>query len=446
MTALRIRLFILVAGVTMLVWAGAAGWTSFSTRAEVQRVLDGRLVEAARMVAALDIPASGPVRRLAPAPYSRQLSCQIWSLNGALIGQSTGAPDAPLAGGAPGFSSRQIGDEQWRVYTHVDAARGIRVMVGDSLAVRQHLVNDLMLGLLLPAAAGLVALAVLLWFGVRSGLAPLGRVARAIELRSPHTLEPLAVEPVPEELRPLVQAMDDLLARLEGARRAERDFVANAAHELQTPLAGLKTQAEVARRATDPAMRDHALERIAISVGRTSRLVRQLLELARQEGREAEPADCFARVRDVVNGVVGDYAHLAANGSRSIITACGLRDVDLAIDAEALRLALGNLVENALHHGGKGPVRIECAANDGLELRVIDGGAGIAAEEVERVRRRFERGPRAMSGGTGLGLSIVEAAIAPAQGVLEFRPDNAGFAAVLRFPSNRVRISSDGAS
>src|SRR3546814_14411871 len=85
----------------------------------------------------------------------------------------------------------------WRVYTHVDAARGIRVMVGDSLAVRQHLVNDLMLGLLLPAAVGLVALALLLWFGVRSGLSPLGRIARAIELRSPHTLEPLAVDPVP---------------------------------------------------------------------------------------------------------------------------------------------------------------------------------------------------------------------------------------------------------
>ena len=443
MTALRIRLFVLVAGMTMLVWAGAAGWTSFSTRAEVEWVLDGRLVEAARMVAALDVPTSGPARRLAPEPYSRQLSCQIWSLNGALVGQSAGAPDAPLAGGAPGFSSRRIGDEQWRVYTHVDAARGIRVMVGDSLAVRQHLVNDLMLGLLLPAAVGLVALALLLWFGVRSGLSPLGRIARAIELRSPHTLEPLAVDPVPEELEPLVQAMNDLLARLEGARRAERDFVANAAHELQTPLAGLKTQAEVARRATDPAMRDHALERIAISVDRTSRLVRQLLELARQEGRETEPANRFARVSRVVSGVASDYAHLAATSNRSIVAACGLRDIDLAIDAEALRLALGNLVENALQHGGTGPVRIDCASDVGLELRVIDGGAGIAAEEVDRVRRRFERGPHARSGGTGLGLSIVEAAIAPAQGRLEFRSDDAGFAAVLRFPSHRVRISND---
>src|SRR3546814_9671016 len=88
-------------------------------------------------------------------------------------------------------------------------------MVGDSLAVRQHLVNDLMLGLLLPAAVGLVALALLLWFGVRSGLSPLGRIARAIELRSPHTLEPLAVDPVPEELEPLVQAMTDLLRSAE---------------------------------------------------------------------------------------------------------------------------------------------------------------------------------------------------------------------------------------
>ena len=145
----------------------------------------------------------------------------------------------------------------------------------------------------------------------------------------------------------------------------------------------------------------------------------------------------------MVSGVASDYAHLAATSNRSIVAACGLRDIDLAIDAEALRLALGNLVENALQHGGTGPVRIDCASEVGLELRVIDGGAGIAAEEVDRVRRRFERGPHARSGGTGLGLSIVEAAIAPAQGRLEFRSDDAGFAAVLRFPSHRVRISND---
>src|SRR3546814_20550148 len=115
-------------------------------------------------------------------------------------------------------------------------------------------------------------------------------------------------------------------------------------------------------RATDPARRDHALYQITISVDRTSRLVRQLLELARQEGRETEPANRFARVSRVVSGVASDYAHLAATSNRSIVAACGLRDLDLAIDADSLRLALGNLVGHDLQPFRTGTVPIDCAS------------------------------------------------------------------------------------
>src|SRR3546814_20942242 len=114
----------------MLVWAGAAVWTSLSTRAEVERVLERRLVEAARMVAALDIPMGGAPRQVEPNSYEKQLSCQIWSLTGRLVGQSAGAPDAPLSQGRPGFSERRRGDAAWRVYTHVAAKRGSTVLVG----------------------------------------------------------------------------------------------------------------------------------------------------------------------------------------------------------------------------------------------------------------------------------------------------------------------------
>nr|WP_243451540.1 ATP-binding protein [Pacificimonas flava] len=438
---MRFRLFALVAGVTMLVWAGAAAWTAFSTRSEVERVLDRRLVEAARMVAALDVPPSGPVRRPGPAPYSRQLSCQIWSLDGTLVGQSAGAPNAPLGGGSAGFSERQIGEQLWRVYTLVDKARGIRVMVGDNLEVRRHLVRDLMMGLLLPAAIGLAILAIFLWLGVRGGLAPLGRITRALDARSPGTLAPLAVQPVPEELTPMVRAMDGLLARLEAARQAERDFVANAAHELQTPLAGLKTQAEVARRASNAKMRNHALERIECSVNRTSRLVRQLLDLARQEEREAEVRhQSFAFLADVVGEIEREYGTLAQNAGRPIQSCCALSNVMIEIDREALILALGNLVENALRHGDKGPVQIKCALGGDVTLSVVDFGAGVADMDLPRIRRRFERGRGDARGGTGLGLSIVEAAIAPFGGILEFQRSAQGFASVLRFPSDRVTL------
>lgn len=439
MTSLRARLFALVAAVTMLVWAGAAAWTSLSTRAEVERVLDRRLVEAARMVASLDIPVGGAPRRVEPSSYERQLSCQIWSLTGRLVGQSAGAPQAPLAQGASGFSERRVGAEDWRVYTHVDEARGIRVMVGDNLQVRQRLVTDMMLGLLLPALVGLIALAALLWVGIASGLEPLARLARDLKRRSSDSLASLELERTPAELSPVVTAMNDLLAQLESARRAERDFVANAAHELQTPLAGLKTQAEVARRAREPAMRDHALAQITHSVDRTSRLVRQLLDLARQEGRRGLGSSRTIPLCPVLEEVLHDYAPVAHSQGMTIEIAPDCSELRLAIDPGALRLALGNLVENALHHGSAGGfVRIECDHRDGLELRVVDGGAGIPENDRARLLRRFERGAGVTAQGSGLGLSIAEAAIAAAGGVLELRgADPSGLIAALRFPDRK---------
>lgn len=430
---------------TIVVWAAAAVWTNISVRADVERVLDGRLIEAARMVAALDTPAGPRSPTLGTTPYSRQLSCQIWSLEGALIGQSAGAPDEPLAAGAPGFSDKEIAGEQWRVFTYVDKDRGIRVMVGDSLGVRQRLVNDLILGLLLPAVVGLTILALMLWFGVRGGLSPLNRVTRAIEQRTPQSLAPLGTTSVPDELAPLVEAMNDLLARLNSARQLERDFVANAAHELQTPLAGLKIQAEVARRASDNAMREKALDRISQSVDRASRLVTQLLMLARHEGREIGQVPQFIRLWDAASHIAMIHAHRSEAMKKPIIISRELSDVEIAVETEALQLALGNLVENSLLYAAEGEILIGCSSASMFELTVTDAGPGIPSGDVDRLRRRFERGSDAKAQGSGLGLSIVEAAIGPSEGELLFRADH-NFSAIIRFPLHRVRSAraSDG--
>lgn len=232
--------------------------------------------------------------------------------------------------------------------------------------------------------------------------------------------------------------MDALLARLDVARRNERTFVANAAHALQTPLAGLKVQAEVARRATDSAMRDHALARIMLSVDRTGKLVRQLLDLALQEGRSAGARNSHTAVGPVIESLGQDYGLIADRGDQRIETCCPYQTLELALDESALRLALGNLIENAIHHGGSGGVRIECELIDVFEIRIVDRGRGIPVGDIDRVRRRFERGAGARNIGTGLGLSIVEAAIAPADGELVFERRDDGFAALLRFPLTRT--------
>lgn len=440
MNSLRVRLFALVAAVTMLVWSGAAAWTSLSTRAKVEKVLDSRLVEAARMVAALNVPATAIAQRVPRTPYDRQLSCQIWSLRGELLSHSGSTPTSPLASGKPGFSERAIGDAHWRVYTHVDPERGIRVMVGDNLIVRDKLISSMIMGLLLPAIVGLIALAILFWLSISRGLRPLDKLARTIETRSPDMLSPLGITNAPNELAPVVNAMDGLLSRLDAARRAERDFVANAAHELLTPLAGLKTQAEVARRASDGAMRDHALERIAFSVDRTSRLVRQLLDLAREEGRVRSDPPPRAELDMVLDEIAQIYEPLArANGVRlDIDTTC--RNLLIAIEPEVLVLAIGNLVENAILHGASGRlVRITCTKDCGLELRVSDAGPGIPLQERDRLRRRFERGNGTDVPGSGLGLSIVEAAIGSMGGHLDLRcAEPSGLMAAIRIPDSAL--------
>ncbi|MFA6032155.1 MAG: ATP-binding protein [Myxococcota bacterium] len=423
MNSLRSRLFMLVAAVTVFVWSGAALWTGLSTRTEIEQVLDRRLVEAARMVASLDMPAAGSPAEAIPTPYSRQLSCQIWSLQGELLGRSAGAPGEALASGAGGFSQRVIDDQEWRVFTHIEVARGIRVMVGDNLAVRNRLVSDLMLGLLFPAIAGLFALAILLWISIGRGLSPLNRLAAAIEARSPEELRPLAIDQGPTELRPVVEAMDALLARLAALRAVERDFVANAAHELQTPLAGLKTQAEVALRAVDPGMRTKALDRIIMSVNRTSRLVRQLLELARQQSSPVGTSAPMTSLGSVLDEIKAEFGTLAESRIASLTVDPTLYAVDLAIEPGALRLAIGNLVENAIIHSPAGTsISIGWNGNpDNFELLIEDDGLGIKPDEVERLRGRFERGQGTTVPGSGLGLSIVDSALRAGGATLQLR-------------------------
>lgn len=443
MTSLRGRVFMLVAAVTILVWSGAAVWTGLSTRAEVEQVLDRRLVEAARMVASLDMPSTGSSIAPLPTPYSRQLSCQIWSLQGELLGRSAGAPGEALASGAGGFSQRTINGQEWRVFTHIEAARGIRVMVGDNLAVRNRLVSDLMLGLLFPAIAGLIALAMLLWISIGRGLLPLNRLAAAIEARSPEELRPLAIDQGPTELRPVVEAMDGLLARLSALRAAERDFVANAAHELQTPLAGLKTQAEVALRAVDPGMRTKALDRIIMSVNRTSRLVRQLLELARQQSSSvgtSAPMTCLGSVLDEIKA---EFGPLAESRNASLTIDPTLHALDLAVEPDAVRLAIGNLVENAIIHS---PVSANISIgwngdSDNFELLIEDDGPGIRPDDAERLRRRFERGRGTTVPGSGLGLSIVDSALRAIGSTLQLRSrDPNGLTAAIAFGHGSVGL------
>ena len=451
MKSLRARIFALVAGVTLLVWTSAAAWTFFNTRADVRRVLDRRLVEAANMVSSLvgDLDTSGAVRSPALSPagssYSRQLSCQIWSLDGRLIGRSSEAPAAPLTTEASGFSERNIDGERWRVYSLADPRRGIRVLVGDNLSVRKRLIADLMTGLLLPSLLGIIGLALLIWAAVGKGLSPLREVAHKLRHRDPSDLAPLGVMEPSTELQPVIRSIEGLFERLEHLRSNERHFIASAAHELQTPLAGLRTHAQIALLTEEASVRENSLRMMQRSVDRTSRLVRQLLDLATEEAATERPTRAWLPLDAAARTIQEELGpRLRQSEVRLTLTPSATRS-EFFIDEGSLVLALRNLVENAMNHSPPGSeVKVDVIEQANIvALSVCDQGPGIPTSEIERVKDRFVRGSREKSPGSGLGLSIVELAIVRSDGRLELQNiPGGGLRASVIIPGSYARLNA----
>jgi two-component system sensor histidine kinase QseC len=420
MMSIRTRLFAILALVTALVWGGAVIWVEVQTRNEVQRVLDRRLMESARMVSSMMQPGSlSPVvneeegGRL--AAYDQQLACQIWSMQGELIARSRSAPSAMLASGADGFSERVINGERWRVYTVHVPEGGYRVMVGDNLAVREHLVGSVVTGLLGPAVLGLLALGVLIWWSVGAGLQPIQQMTQALASRRADDLTPVDVAPGGKDLQPFVSALNDLIARVSEARRRETEFTAAAAHELRTPLAGLRVQAQIAANATDEGVRKHALEQIQTSVDRTARLVTGLLALAREDEAAIEADD-----RRWI-----DLRALFASDADARLEAPD-QAFQIHVQPDRFETAAANLLANAqAMASSRIRVAVEGQGNDAI-LVVEDDGPGVSTADLERLGRRFFRTSDAPVGGSGLGLSIVLSTMKAHGGAVRFTPSALG--------------------
>jgi two-component system sensor histidine kinase QseC len=444
--SLRGRLFIILVAATGLIWLCATAWIFLQTRSEVEHVLDTRLQEAARMVSSLAINASVPSPAgsqagsvLVPenAGYERQLSCQIWSLDGRLVARSSGAPDDSLGNQKDGFSDQQVGGETWRVYAISDSAKGLRVLVGDRLGLRERLVSDLIRGLLWPAIFIVPLLGLLIWTSLGRGLRPLQYLAVDLQDRGVDDMRPIDLNHTPPEILPLVNSLNSLFARLEAARRHEREITAFAAHELRTPLAGLKTQAQVAIATTDPTARDSALRHIVASVDRTARLVRQLLAMARLDARsEVELKDEVNLARLLEEIASPDQA---AGPVVRVVLDPSLNDVTLVTNRDLLTVSLRNLHENAMQHMRReGVVKWSAAAGSShAAITVDDEGPGIPENELLLVTNRFFRGQHKSRSGTGLGLAIVQLALEKIGGslALEKKPGHRGLRATVSLPS-----------
>jgi len=300
------------------------------------------------------------------------------------------------------------------LYSQVTGAPGedpILVLVGETLNKRRTLATEILLGMLLPELLLIVLIGALIWYGVERGLRPLVALQREIGNRSHRDLSPLPEQNVPGELRSLVHAMNGLLARLSEALSAQQRFIADAAHQLRTPLAGLKTQTELALRQKEIDEVRHTLQQLNTATGQTTHLVNQLLSLAR-----AEPGANRAQALQPIN--LRDFAR---DTTTEWVPHAIARNIDLGfgdgapaaaiIDGDTLliREMLGNLLDNATRYtqpGGQVTVRVT-ADRANVLLSIEDNGPGIPPNERERVFERFHRVLGSGAEGCGLGLAIV---------------------------------------
>ena len=285
----------------------------------------------------------------------------------------------------------------------------VLILVGETLNKRRALANEVLLGMLLPELLLIALIGALVWYGIERGLRPLATLQREISNRSHRDLSPLPEHNAPGEVRALIHAMNELLERLASALSSQQRFIADAAHQLRTPLAGIKTQAELALRQQDITAVQHTLLQLNTATGQTTHLVNQLLSLARAEPG-ANRTQALQRL---------DLADLARDTATEWVPHALARKIDLGYDGTTgalidgdsllLREMLANLLDNAIRYtqpGGRVTVRVVAQGNH-TRLSVEDNGPGIAADERERVFERFHRVLGTGAGGCGLGLAIV---------------------------------------
>ncbi len=334
------------------------------------------------------------------------LVVQIWDRNGLELYFSRPASRLPQRA-ALGFSTVETSRGSWRVFSALE--QNNVVQVAQPMSVRRNLAAGMALRALVPLLLLLPVLGMLIWITVGRGLKPLDRMASALDRRTPDSLEALPEAGLPREIRPLVQALNDLLARLERALESQKAFIADAAHELRTPLTAVQLQIQLAERATTDAEREQAFVRLKSGQARAAHLVQQLLTLARQEPGITAPVHASVDLCELVRMVRSEYAPMAA--SMHIGLDIGEQaQAGVSGDFEALRVMLSNLVDNAIRYtpaGGAVDIALRLRGRDAV-LEVSDTGPGIPPGDRARVFDRFYRRDETQLPGSGLGLAIVK--------------------------------------
>lgn len=332
---------------------------------------------------------------------------QVWSRDGRLLHSSDPTAALPFLTRS-GLSTVTAGGEAWHVYT-IAVDDGI-VQAAQRASERESLARETASSLIAPALLLLAVIAGLLTLALRRGLAPLSHTAHEVTSRDADLLAPISIDTQPRELHPLVHAINGLLARLGSALAVQRDFVADAAHELRTPIAALRLQLQLLERAHSETQRRAALAELAAGIARAQHLVEQLLQLSRVGPEGLAPQREHVHLAGVARSAVVQFSARAEHQDVDL-GAETAGDPEVRGDSQQLAILLNNLVDNALRHtpaGGRVDV-VACTLRGHPCLQVRDSGPGIAPAERERVFDRFYRATGTLGEGSGLGLAIVQA-------------------------------------
>ncbi len=345
--------------------------------------------------------------------YERKVAIQVWDKYGQLLLSTPSAPPNALSSLTKGFSQQKTDNHTWYIYTQQIPQNHYWLMVAERSDIREEMRNNILLSMLLGAIFAVILVMVLIKKVIKTGLSPLLKLSNAMQERDLDYLQPVKlIDTPPAELKPVLHALNHLLGRLDEGLERERRFLADAAHELRTPMAVLKLQLQVAQQYTDPALMQQAITKALLGVDRSTRVVEQLLTLARLEPDKHLLERATIDLVQLAQEIIALQVPLALAHHQQLSLSY---DKKTAIHSLGNKVLLGvllrNLIDNALRYtteGGNIDVIVKQQEN-GILLAVYDTGCGVPEQDIPRLRQRFYRHEQsADTQGTGLGLSIVQ--------------------------------------
>lgn len=397
----------LIAGLVVALFAFAATWH------EIEEVYDAQLSHLAKVleqVTQSEIAATGSVSIHFPQhdlgyqhKYENKVAFRIW-YKGKLVAQSLRAQSFKGLTAPIGFSDQEIKGRPWRFYVYEDEEAGFKVETAQRFAIRYELIGQLVLSLLVPFLLFIPVLLGIIWLGVKKSLSPVERISRSVDERHSDDFAPIDATGLPQEVLPILQAMNRLFLRIADTFRREREFTDNAAHELRTPLAALKTQTQVLlkRMAQDKPIAASQLEDLHLIIDRATHLVDQLLFFSRLQAEVPELSD--VAWSDLVTQIAHESVLSASNRHQrfDIDIAQGVR---VSGNGPALDIMVRNVIDNAIKYTPEHGQISVVLAGDG-KLSVADSGPGLTAAQRDMAFDRFVRFDATGQKGSGLGLSI----------------------------------------